>query len=188
MPFGKEEFSTGIPLWISTACQVVKVPGWVLLWRQQPLYTEYRCHLVLLLGNCTFHILLTGGRNGHLPGTWPPGELSIPIAHAPLDETCVKQHFPVLTLSTEADHGDESTTSPVMGSAVWRVYWLSIIWSDIFPPFRVKVTFFSDCSLTLVARLPFVSSSVCLSWNSGLSQTLFSSACSSHYSPLSTID
>lgn len=129
------------------------------LWRQQPLYTKYRCHLVLLLGNCTFHILLTGGRNGHLPRDSTPGELSIPIAHAPLDETCVTT-FPSINLSTggwsgSIFRGDYITT----GSAVWRIYWLSIIWSDIFPPLRSKadlslvdlgLTLLSDCHLFLV--------------------------------------
>ena len=69
------------------------------LWRQQRLYTEYGRHLVLPLGNCTLHILLTGGRKWTFPQGRHPRRAQYPLTHAPLDGTCVAT-FPSINLST----------------------------------------------------------------------------------------
>lgn len=160
MPFGKEESPNWNSLWISTACQVVKVPGWVLPSGANSLcILSTAAILCFCLATARSISFWQVGEMDISPGTAPPGELSIPIAHAPLDETCVTT-FPSINLSTggwswSIFRGDYITT----GSAVWRIYWLSIIWSDIFPPLRSKadlslvdlgLTLLSDCHLFLV--------------------------------------
>ena len=120
VPFGKEGSPSWNSLWISTAARLCRsqaecsrAPAASVCWVQLPsCASAWQLHVP-----CPLH----GWEKMDIsPGTAPTGDLSTPITHAPLEETCVTT-FPSIAVSTggwAVEYLEE--TASLLGLQYWE--------------------------------------------------------------------